>query len=148
MARRTTELPTAEDTEALGERLGALLNEPLVLACYGDLGAGKTTLARGVARGLGASAPVTSPTFVLQHIDNSGRLPFYHFDAYRLSSARALLELGWEECDDGVILLEWSERVPEALPADRLDIHLSPETRVAELVAHGPVAERVLAALC
>lgn len=119
-----------------------------MLACYGDLAAGKTTFARGVARGLGACEPVTSPTFVLQHIYTSGRLPLYHFDAYRLGSGRELLELGWEECDDGVILLEWSERVPEALPGERLDVRLSPQTRVAELVAHGPTAEKLLSGLC
>lgn len=146
VVRTKTELP--EDTEALGERIGALLKQPLVLACYGDLGAGKTTFARGVARGLGVTADVTSPTFVLQHIYPGRALPMYHFDAYRLSSARELLELGWEECDDGVVLLEWSERVPEALPPSRLDVRLSAETREVELESHGPVAEQILSSLC
>lgn len=118
-----------------------------MLACFGDLGAGKTTFARGVARGLGVTAPVTSPTFVLQHI-YPGRLTMYHFDAYRLNAARDLEELGWEECDDGVVLLEWSERVREALPEERLEVHLSPLTRLAELEAFGPRAEGLLAALC
>ncbi len=136
---------SAEETEALGESLGRRLKTPLVVALFGDLGAGKTTFTRGVCRGLGVSDPVTSPTFVLQHIYEGAALPVYHFDAYRLNSARDLMELGFEECEDGIVLLEWSERVMEAL-GDRLEVHLAvtQDGRSIEFRAFGPVAE----ALC
>ncbi|MCE7869082.1 tRNA (adenosine(37)-N6)-threonylcarbamoyltransferase complex ATPase subunit type 1 TsaE [bacterium CPR1] len=149
MAAKTIDCLTADDTEALGERLGRLIDRPMTLACYGDLGAGKTTFARGIGRGLEVSQSVTSPTFVLQHI-YQGRLPVYHFDAYRLDSARDLLELGLEECDDGVVLLEWSERVLEALPPERLELRFSllEEGRRVSLSAIGPELERLLEALC
>lgn len=149
MAAKTIDCLTAEDTEALGERLGRLIDQPVTLACFGDLGAGKTTFARGIGRGLGVSQSVTSPTFVLQHIYH-GRLPVYHFDAYRLNSARDLVELGLEECDDGVVLLEWSERVLEALPPERLELRFSllEEGRRVALSAIGPEPERLLEALC
>ncbi|MEW6283303.1 MAG: tRNA (adenosine(37)-N6)-threonylcarbamoyltransferase complex ATPase subunit type 1 TsaE [Candidatus Eremiobacterota bacterium] len=140
---------TPEATEGLGERLGRRLSQPETIACFGELGAGKTTFVRGVCRGLEAPEAVTSPTFVLQHVYR-GRLPIYHFDAYRLSGPRDLLEIGWEECDDGVVLLEWSERVEEVLPAERLEVHLRhvPEGREVELIPRGPRLLALLEGLC
>ncbi|MBI3924783.1 MAG: tRNA (adenosine(37)-N6)-threonylcarbamoyltransferase complex ATPase subunit type 1 TsaE [Armatimonadetes bacterium] len=84
---------SAEETEALGERIGRLAEPGAVVALYGSLGAGKTTLVRGLARGAGSSEAVTSPTFVLLHIYEGGRLPVYLFDAYRLQGPGELLEI-------------------------------------------------------
>lgn len=133
---------SAEETEALGERLGGLLAAGDMVALYGDLGAGKTTLVRGLARGLGSPDRVSSPTFVLMHVYD-GRLPVYHFDAYRLSGPSDLLGIGAEEYleGDGVAVVEWSERALGILPEERLDVFLSagpsPDERVLRLEGRG-----------
>lgn len=130
------------ETEALGERLGALLRAGDMLALYGDLGAGKTTLVRGLARGLGAADRVASPTFVLMHV-YEGRVPVYHFDAYRLSGASDLLGIGADEYleGDGVAVVEWSERAEGILPPERVDVHLAmgegPDERVLRFQGRG-----------
>ncbi len=100
-----------QETESLGKRLGDLLFPGAVLLLDGDLGAGKTAFARGVARGLGVTSPVQSPTFTIL-LAHSGRLPFYHFDLYRIESEEELLDIGIEECldDEGVTLVEWAEK--------------------------------------
>lgn len=128
-------------TEAIGRRLGELLRPGDMLCLYGRLGAGKTVLARGVARGLGVEGPVTSPTFILIN-EYKGRLPFYHFDAYRLEGVADFAGLGYEEYfdGDGVVLVEWADRVAPALPPQRLDIELEPrggEERLLRLRPHG-----------
>lgn len=114
------------ETEALGEYLGTLAAKGDVFCLYGDLGAGKTCLARGVARGLGVEEPVTSPTFTLIN-EYRGRLPLYHMDAYRLSGPGDMEDLGYEEYfyGDGVTLLEWAGRVENILPDERLDIYIT-----------------------
>ena len=106
-----------EETEQLGCALGKLLSAGTVLAYEGDLGAGKTAFTRGLARGLGATEPVTSPTYTIVNEYLSGRLPLFHFDMYRLSSADDLWDIGWEDYLDrnGVCAVEWSENVREAL---------------------------------
>jgi tRNA threonylcarbamoyladenosine biosynthesis protein TsaE len=129
-------------TEALGERLAACLRVGDVLALYGDLGSGKTTLVRGIARGLGSADPVSSPTFVLLHL-YEGRLPLYHFDAWRLAGPQDLAAIGAEDYleGDGVAVVEWSERAQGLLPAERLEIHLErgadPDQRRLRLVGLG-----------
>lgn len=106
-----------EETEALGERLGRVLDAGAVVAFTGDLGAGKTAFTRGLARGLGISERVTSPTFSIVNEYGGGRLPLFHFDLYRLSGAGELYEIGWEDYLDrrGVCAVEWSENAAEAL---------------------------------
>ena len=106
-----------EETEALGERLGARLCPGDVVACRGDLGAGKTAFTRGLARGLGCTGRVTSPTFTIVN-EHQGRVPLFHFDWYRLGGEEELFDIGWEEylARGGVCAVEWSERAPEALP--------------------------------
>ncbi len=106
-----------KETEALGERLGKLLSPGTVIAYRGDLGAGKTAFTRGLARGLGAGEPVTSPTYTIVNEYLSGRIPLFHFDMYRLKSAEDLWDIGWEDYLDrgGVCAVEWSENVWEAL---------------------------------
>ena len=105
------------ETEAVGEALGKRLQPGTVLAYRGDLGAGKTAFTRGLARGLGATEQVTSPTYTIVNEYLSGRLPLFHFDMYRLASADDLFDIGWEDYLErgGVCAVEWSENVEEAL---------------------------------
>lgn len=119
---------TAEETEAAAARLAALLRAGDLLCLSGDLGAGKTTFTRGLARGLGSPALVSSPTFTLIHEYGGGRLPVYHVDAYRLTGGADAVFTGLEEYlerGDGVLVVEWWERVVNILPAERLEIELT-----------------------
>lgn len=105
------------ETVLLGEKLGRVLCEGDVVAFSGDLGAGKTAFSGGVARGLGISEAVTSPTYTVIQEYEGGRLPLFHFDLYRLDGEEELFDLGFEEYfyRGGVCLLEWSERAREFL---------------------------------
>ena len=104
------------ETEALGETLARRLGPGDVVAYRGDLGAGKTAFTRGLARGLGCTGRVTSPTFTVVN-EYEGRLPLFHFDLYRLEGEDALYDIGWEDYLDrgGVCAVEWSENVAEAI---------------------------------
>ena len=106
-----------DETENVGQALGRVLMPGTVLAYEGDLGAGKTAFTRGLARGLGATEQVTSPTYTIVNEYLSGRMPLFHFDMYRLSSADDLWDIGWEDYLDrnGVCAVEWSENVRDAL---------------------------------
>lgn len=111
--RYTTASP--EETERLGEGLGRLAQPGMVIAYTGDLGAGKTAFTRGLARGLGITERITSPTFTIVDEHLEGRLPLFHFDLYRLFSADDLYDIGWEDypARGGVCAVEWSERAEE-----------------------------------
>jgi tRNA threonylcarbamoyladenosine biosynthesis protein TsaE len=115
-----------EETQAIGERLGARLVAGSVVACTGELGAGKTCFLQGLARGLGVTGAVTSPTFVLVN-HYRGRLPVYHLDAYRTGSLTELVDLGLEEMlhGDGVTVIEWADKLLPLLPAGTVHVHLS-----------------------
>ncbi len=106
-----------EQTEAVGQALGKALKPGTVLAYEGDLGAGKTAFTRGLARGLGATDTVTSPTYTIVNEYLSGRLPLFHFDMYRLASSDDLWDIGWEDYLErgGVCAVEWSENVADAM---------------------------------
>lgn len=106
-----------QETEALGERLAGRLEPGAVVAFTGDLGAGKTAFTRGLARGLGISGRVTSPTSTVVNEYEGGRLPLFHFDMYRLGSSDELFGIGWEDylARGGVCAVEWSENVSDAL---------------------------------
>ena len=106
-----------EETEKIGEKLAKALPAGTILAYRGDLGAGKTAFTRGLARGLGANEPVTSPTYTIVNEYLSGRLPLFHFDMYSLRSADDLFDIGWEDYLDrnGICAVEWSENVAEAM---------------------------------
>jgi len=105
------------ETERLGEALGKILKPGTVLAYEGDLGAGKTAFTRGLARGLGATEQVTSPTYTIVNEYLSGRMPLFHFDMYRLHSSDDLWDIGWEDYLErgGVCAVEWSENVRDAM---------------------------------
>lgn len=108
---------SADETQALGQRLAQLLRPGDVIAFYGGLGAGKTALTRGLAQGLGIHENVTSPTYTIVNEYLSGRLPLFHFDMYRLGSSDELFDIGWEDylARGGVCAVEWSENVEDAL---------------------------------
>jgi len=118
---------SAAGTEELGRVLGGLLLPGDVICLSGELGAGKTVFARGVARGLGVGGAVTSPTFTLIN-EYTGRLPFYHLDVYRLGGAEEMDDLGYAEYfyGSGVTVVEWAERVAAVLPEERLEIYIAP----------------------
>ena len=108
---------SAQETEQVGQALGTRLLPGTVLAYEGDLGAGKTAFTRGLARGLGATEQVTSPTYTIVNEYLSGRIPLFHLDMYRLASADDLWDIGWEDYLErgGVCAVEWSENVREAM---------------------------------
>jgi tRNA threonylcarbamoyladenosine biosynthesis protein TsaE len=147
------DLPDPAATHALGVRLGRLLFGGAVVALVGPLGAGKTHLVRGIAEGLGVpdGRAVTSPTFVLIQ-EYEGRLPVYHFDAYRLSGSIPFAELGAHEYleGDGVCLIEWADRVESCLPPERLEVAMEvsgEHSRRATLRPCGARYERVVEGL-
>ena len=105
------------ETEAIGAALGKIIKPGTVIAYRGDLGAGKTAFTRGLARGLGSSELVTSPTYTIVNEYLGGRCPLFHFDMYRLASSDDLWDIGWEDYLDrnGICAVEWSENVADAL---------------------------------
>jgi len=110
-----------EETLLIGARFAAELRGGEILALCGDLGAGKTHFSKGLVHGLGGNPQdVTSPTFTLVHQYLEGRLPVFHFDFYRLEEGSELRNIGWDDYlrDDGVLLVEWAERFPDAFPAE------------------------------
>ena len=117
---------SAEQTKALGARLAAQLNAGDVLLLEGDLGAGKSELTRGIARGLGISETVTSPTFTIVN-EYSGTIPLFHFDMYRLGGEDELFDIGWDDylARNGVCAVEWSEQAAGALPEDAILVDIA-----------------------
>ena len=121
------------ETEAVGAALAKVLRPGTVIAYRGDLGAGKTAFTRGLARGLGVTERVTSPTYTIVNEYLGGRLPLFHFDMYRLGSADELFDIGWEDYLErgGVCAVEWSENVAEAMeePIEITIYRLDEDTR-------------------
>ena len=115
-----------EETEELGARLADALTGETVVAFTGDLGAGKTAFVSGMARALGVTERVTSPTFTIVNEFEGGRLPLFHFDMYRLGSADELFHIGWEDylARGGVCAVEWSENVAEAIENDAIRVSI------------------------
>jgi len=133
------------ETEALGARLARLLPPAVALALRGDLASGKTALIRGLARGLGYTGQVNSPTFTIIN-QYGGEPPLYHLDLYRLSHPAELLDLGIEELfEQGVVAIEWAERAEGVLPKERLDIaleHAGADERVIRIASAVQLPQR------
>ncbi len=115
-----------EETFALGERLGRGAQPGQVCTLIGDLGAGKTVFTQGVAAGLGVTGPVSSPTFTILQIYEDGRLPFYHFDVYRIADVEEMDEIGYEDCfyGQGLCLIEWANLIEEILPERYTEVRI------------------------
>ena len=144
MSDLTTVTHSGDETVALGARIGRLLRAGDVVVLAGDLGAGKTTFAKGVAVALDVGEPVVSPTFTLVR-RYDGRLPLVHVDVYRLDRVQEVLDLGLEELadDHAVMLVEWGDVVTAALPREHLEVRLemslaSDDDRAVTLAPQGP----------
>lgn len=107
-----------EDTFTLGKKIGEEAKAGEVYTLIGDLGVGKTVFTQGLAAGLGIQEPVNSPTFTIMQVYEEGRLPFYHFDVYRIGDISEMDEIGYEDCfyGEGVCLIEWADLIKEILP--------------------------------
>ena len=155
MNRTTAPLPargaisstSTEATRAVGRALGRAARPGTVFALTGELGAGKTQLAKGVAEGLGVRSVVNSPTFILMN-EHVGRLRMYHIDAYRLADPEEAIAAGLldERQADGVVVVEWADRLSGWLPVERLDIAIAtpldaPTAREIGWTAHGALHE-------
>ena len=112
------ETHSAQETFALGQRIGLEALPGQVYTLIGDLGVGKTVFTQGVADGLGITEPVNSPTFTIVQIYEGGRMPFYHFDVYRIGDVEEMEEIGYEDCfyGEGLCLIEWANLIEEILP--------------------------------
>ena len=107
-----------EETEELGIHFGKEAKPGTVCTLIGDLGVGKTVFTQGIAKGLGITEPINSPTFTIVQVYEEGRMPFYHFDVYRIGDIEEMDEIGYEDCfyGEGVCLIEWSQLILEILP--------------------------------
>lgn len=116
----------AQETFALGEKLGTSAHPGQVYALTGGLGVGKTVFTQGLAAGLGIHGPVCSPTFTILQVYEEGRLPFYHFDVYRISDVDEMEEIGYEDCfyGQGVCLVEWADLIEELLPPETVFVKI------------------------
>ena len=121
-----TETRSPEETYALGEKIGKAAQPGQIYTLTGDLGVGKTVFTQGVAAGLGITEPVSSPTFTIVQVYEEGRLPFYHFDVYRIGDIEEMEEIGYEDCfyGEGVCLIEWADLIQEILPPDVIAIEI------------------------
>ena len=134
-----------EETRALAARAAERLRGGSVLALRGDMGAGKSEFSRGIARGLGITGPVPSPSFTILNVYDEGRLPLYHFDWYRVQEEDELFEIGAQEYlgGEGVALVEWAERAEDLLPARRLEVLLRPLDGSTRLITFAPAGGEI-----
>lgn len=121
-----TETFSPEETYALGQKIGREANPGDVFTMVGDLGVGKTVFTQGVASGLGITEPVNSPTFTIVQVYEEGRLPFYHFDVYRIGDIEEMDEIGYEDYfyGNGVTMIEWANLIVEILPEHYREIRI------------------------
>lgn len=115
-----------EETFKLGERLAQEAKPGQVFSLTGDLGTGKTVFTKGMAAGLGITEPVSSPTFTILQVYDEGRMPFYHFDVYRIGDIEEMEEIGYEDCfyGNGVSLVEWANLIEELMPEHTVKIRI------------------------
>ena len=129
MSEQIYETYSAEETRALGRKIGETALPGDVYTLVGDLGVGKTVFTQGIAEGLGITEPVSSPTFTIVQIYEEGRMPFYHFDVYRIGDPEEMDEIGYEDYfyGDGLCMIEWANLIEELLPAVRYDVTIEKE---------------------
>ncbi|MCI5712604.1 MAG: tRNA (adenosine(37)-N6)-threonylcarbamoyltransferase complex ATPase subunit type 1 TsaE [Lachnospiraceae bacterium] len=115
---------SAEETSALGEQIGREAKPGSVYTLMGDLGVGKTVFTQGIAKGLGITEPICSPTFTIVQVYEEGRIPFYHFDVYRIGGIEEMDEIGYEDYfyGNGLVMIEWANLIEEILPPVRTEI--------------------------
>lgn len=116
-----------QDTRAIGKRLGESCHPGDIVLLHGDLGVGKTVFTKGFAEGLGIQEPVSSPTFTIVQIYETGRLPLHHFDVYRIADVEEMEEIGYEDYfyGNGVCLIEWAELIREILPDHCINVRIT-----------------------
>lgn len=127
MDEKIIHITNEQDTESFGRELGQSAEPGTVIALIGDLGTGKTTLTKSIARGLGIDEIITSPTFNIVKEYRSGRLPLFHFDVYRIGDIDEMYEIGYEEYffGEGVCVVEWADIIEEIIPEDAMVIRIS-----------------------
>lgn len=115
---------SAEETFAVGKEIGQNASPGSVYTLIGDLGVGKTVFTQGVADGLGITEPISSPTFTILQVYEEGRIPFYHFDVYRIGDVEEMEEIGYEDCfyGEGICFIEWANLIEEILPENYTEI--------------------------
>ena len=124
MERKVWESFGPKETFEIGRALGENAKPGQVYTLIGDLGVGKTVFTQGVAAGLGIKEPVNSPTFTILQVYEEGRIPFYHFDVYRIGDVEEMEEIGYQDCfyGEGICLIEWANLIEEILPEDYVQI--------------------------
>lgn len=124
MSETVYETYSPEETKELGKRIGERANPGDVYTLNGELGVGKTTFTQGIAEGLGIIEPVCSPTFTIVQVYDEGRLPFYHFDVYRIGEVEEMEEIGYEDYfyGKGMCLIEWASLIEEILPENCFEV--------------------------
>ncbi len=124
MEKKIWESFSPKETFEIGKALGENAKPGQVYTLIGDLGVGKTVFTQGVAKGLGITEPVNSPTFTILQVYEEGRMPFYHFDVYRIGDVEEMEEIGYQDCfyGDGICLIEWANLIEEILPEDYVQI--------------------------
>lgn len=147
--KKVFEINNREETILLGEKIGLLAFENMLITMNGDLGAGKTTMTKGIAKGLGVKGIVNSPTFTIMKI-YEGRLTLYHLDVYRITNSSDDFELEEYFENDGVCVIEWAEQIKDLIPDNRLDIiirDLGDEKRHIELISNGLDYDKIIEGL-
>ena len=132
----TKETFSPEETLALGETLGRAAKPGEVYVLIGDLGVGKTVFTQGIARGLDIAEPISSPTFTIVQVYEEGRMPFYHFDVYRIGDVEEMEEIGYEDYfyGEGLSLVEWGDLIREILPERRKEITIEKDLEKASII--------------
>lgn len=127
----TVETYDGQETFELGRRLGEKAQPGQIYTLIGDLGVGKTVFTQGFAKGLSIEEPVSSPTFTIVQVYEEGRLPFYHFDVYRIGNLDEMDEIGYEDYffGEGVCLVEWADMISELLPEDAIRIEIEKDLK-------------------
>ncbi|MCR5388220.1 MAG: tRNA (adenosine(37)-N6)-threonylcarbamoyltransferase complex ATPase subunit type 1 TsaE [Lachnospiraceae bacterium] len=130
MNTKTIETNSPEETYNFAKAFAEQTKPGTIITLSGDLGVGKTVFAQGFAAGLGITEPVSSPTFTILQTYDEGRMPFYHFDVYRIADPEEMYEIGYEDCffGDGVCLVEWASLIEELLPEDITEVIIEKNT--------------------